>query len=481
MKENLDARINVKDISFINDIKSMAVIGPSKKRDYFFVKNHQENFQGNLYAIHPSIKSIPGFDDGTQGKIFSSIKDVPEKVDFVFIAVPPSQILSVISDCVEKEVKLASIFTAEFSDAGTKEGIELEKKLIETTQDKLRILGPNGMGLFYPKKGIAWRPRFPSTPGNLGFVAQSGGMCNIAIYKSSSLGINFSKVFSYGNGADLDVVDLLYFLSKDPETEIILCYLEGIDKDRGQDLKILLERIQKPVVFLKGGKTEKGSVAAKTHTASLTGKEQIWKTLLKQKNIISVDTLEQLLNTGKLIDYYGTFKLNKTAIFSISGGYGVILVDLLEKRGISVPSFSPNIQKQLKEHFFVLGTSSRNPLDVSAQIYYSEAMHKIIDITLSDPKIDGLIMDLPSWYFSTDFQLRKDYTFEPNMIEALNLGHKHNKPLIPIIQRVNCPEDRARVYQKLTAKKVPVFGDPMEVIPLLSKISNYAKRFSKEA
>ena len=96
-----------KGLSFINQIKTMAVIGPSKGRDYFFLRSHQENFKGNLYAIHPTVKEIPGFDDGTQGKIYPSLKDVPENVDFVFIAVPPTQILNVMKDCVEKGVKLA--------------------------------------------------------------------------------------------------------------------------------------------------------------------------------------------------------------------------------------------------------------------------------------------------------------------------------------------------------------------------------------
>ncbi|MEJ2278691.1 MAG: CoA-binding protein, partial [Candidatus Lokiarchaeota archaeon] len=222
-----------KDISFINNIHSMAVIGISKRRDFFFLRNHQENFKGSLYAVHPTIKQIPGFDDGTQGKIFKSVKDIPQEVDFVFIAVPPSQIISVIDDCVEKGVKLASIFTAEFSDAGTKEGIELEHKLLEHAKNELRILGPNGMGLFYPKLGIAWRPHFPNTPGNIGFIAQSGGICNIAIYSSIRLGINFSKVLSYGNGSDLDFVDILSFLLNDPETDIILAYVEGLKAQRG--------------------------------------------------------------------------------------------------------------------------------------------------------------------------------------------------------------------------------------------------------
>ncbi len=471
--------IRYKDISFINNIESMAVIGVSKSRHFFFLRNHQENFKGKLFAIHPTLEKIPGFDDGTEGKIYPSVKDVPCNVDFVFIAVPRSKIIEVIDDCVEKGVKLASIFTAEFSDAGTEKGRRLEKELLEHIGNSLRILGPNGMGLFYPKLGIAWRPKFPNTPGNIGFLAQSGGICNLAIYATQEYDFKFSKVFSFGNGLDLDFVDLLYFLSNDPETEIILGYIEGLSEGRGKDLQSILKHNNKPIAVLKGGKSNQGSIAAETHTAALTGDKKIWKTVFKQYGVIEVDTLEKLLNIARLVECYGTFPIQNLVILSISGGYGVILVDLLEKQGLSVPPFSDEVQERLDEKFFTSGTSSSNPLDVSAQIYSSDSIYDIIDIALSDDKIDGLIMDLPTWYFNMDYHLTKDENFEPTIIKAFGLGYKHQKPLIPIIQRVNCPEVRIRIVRELSKKKIPVFGDPSEFIPLLPKVATQFHKINK--
>lgn len=472
-QENSD--LNVKDISFINNIKSMAVIGISKKRNFFFLKNHQESFKGDLFAVHPSIKEIPDF---PKQNIFASLKDIPNKVDFVFIAVPANKVLGVIDDCVEKGVKLASVFTAEFSDAGTEEGIALEKELIKRAQNRVRILGPNGMGIFYPKKGITWRTNFPTTPGNIGFIAQSGGICNIAIYTAKEYGLTFSKVFSFGNGADLDFIDLFHFLSNDPDTDIILSYIEGIKQSRANDLRRILSNNKKPTIVLKGGKSRRGEIAAKTHTASVSGNNHIWSSLFKQYNLIEVDTLEQLLNAARVIDFYGINKIENIAVFSISGGYGVVLVDLIENAGMNVPDFSLEIQEKLKKEFFVNGTSPRNPLDVAAQLTYSESVKKIIDIALSDKSIDALIMDFPSWYFSYDFFISPDKNYESNIIEALSLGHKHKKPLIPIIQLANTPDDQIRISRLLANKKVPVFNDPLEIIPLLPKISNIYKRRS---
>jgi acyl-CoA synthetase (NDP forming) len=475
MKSSVSSDINVKDISFINKIKSMAVIGPSEKRNFFFLRNHQESFRGNLYAVHPNLKEIPNF---PKGNVYNSIKDIPEDIDFAFIAIPAKYVPSIIDDCLEKKVKLVSIFSAEFSDSGTKEGIELEEEIVKKALDKVRILGPNGMGLFYPKLGIAWRSRFPTTHGNTGFVAQSGGICNIAIYTAKEYGINFSKVFSFGNGADLDFVDLLYFLSNDPETELILCYVEGIKEDRGLDLRYVLSQNPKPIIVLKGGKSSRGKIAAKTHTASISGKNQIWESLFRQYNLIEVNSLEQLLNTARLINFYGFHEINNVAVFSISGGYGVVLVDLIENAGLNIPDFSPEIQSKLNEKFFIHGTSSKNPLDVAAQLTYSNSIKEIIGIALSDKRIDALIMDFPSWYFSYEFFITPEKDYEKNILDALSLGHKYDKPLIPIIQRANTPDEQSRISRLLAEKKVPVFGDPLEVIPLLPKISRYKKKLN---
>ena len=91
--------LNIKDISFINNLKSIAVIGPSKKREYFFLRNHAEYFKDLIYAVHPKVENIPNFE---KKNIFPSLDDIPGEVDFAFIAVPPSQILEVIDDCAKK-------------------------------------------------------------------------------------------------------------------------------------------------------------------------------------------------------------------------------------------------------------------------------------------------------------------------------------------------------------------------------------------
>jgi len=469
LQDNIN--LNEKDLSFINNIKSMAVIGASAKRDFFFLRNHQNSFKGKVYAIHPKLEEIPDF---PKEDIYASILNVPEDVDFAFIAVPAKLVLDIMDECVKKGVKLVTVFTSEFSDAGTQEGEALEKELLSRAQNKVRILGPNGLGLYYPKIGMAWRPNFPTTAGNIGFIAQSGGICNIAIYSSIELGIEFSKVFSFGNGADLDFVDLLHYLINDPETNIILCYLEGIKQGRIKKLKAVLKSNKKPIIILKGGKSETGSKAAKTHTASISGDNTIWQTFFKQYNIIEVDSLEQLLHTARLIDCYGVCAMKDLAVLSISGGYGVILVDIIEHYGMKVPPFSSETHDEIAKILFMPGTSSNNPLDLAAQFFAINKVQEIIEVALLDINIDGLILDLPGFYLTLPPRIQDPSAFLNVLLESLNLGHKHQKPLIVITQHLTRPKNIDALLMNLKEKNVPVFGDPLEVIPLLPKISRYA-------
>ena len=347
----------------------------------------------------------------------------------------------------------------------------------------MRILGPNCLGLFYPKKGISWRGNFPPESGNIGFIAQSGGICDLVIFKGAEMGIHFSKVFSFGNGNDLDIVDLLYFLSNDPETDIILCYLEGINDGRGDALREVLAQNKKPIIFLKAGKSKSAVIAAKTHTASIAGKYYLWEAIFNQYNVIEVKTVEELIYAAKLIDCYGAFNFKNAAVLVLSGGYGVVLTDLLEEEGVNVPPFSPEIQKQIDEKFkAVVGTGTKNPLDVSGHLRNLKLMQELIELTLSDKTIDGIITVLPTFYLnygSKDGRRNQFSSFENPVAKIMSLGHKFNKPIIVIMQGTIFPKTREIFAKKLDESRIAVFNDPYEFISLLPKISKYSEKVKK--
>ena len=177
-----------------------------------------------------------------------------------------------------------------------------------------------------------------------------------------------------------------------------------------------------------------------------------------------------------MIDCYGTFSLKNVAVFSISGGYGVVLVDLIEKFGMKVPPFNPEIQEQISKKFFMPGTSPRNPLDLAAQFFFSDIVQDVVNLALSDNNIDGLILDLPSFYLSIQINSRGTSTMEKKIIEWLKSGHTHQKPIIPIIQHISRPKGNFHFINRLSENKIPVFGDPLEFIPILPKLSEFKKK-----
>jgi acyl-CoA synthetase (NDP forming) len=191
---------------------------------------------------------------------------------------------------------------------------------------------------------------------------------------------------------------------------------------------------------------------------------------------MEVESLEQLLHIAQIIDFYGIRDFHNIAVFSISGGYGVVLVDLIEKYGMKVPSFSSDIQNELDQKFFTNGTSSKNPLDVAAQMFHSHTLVDIVDTALSDSKIDTLIMDMPSWYFNREYYISEDAHFNENIEKIFRLGLKYNKPVFPIIQIAHCPEEHYNMSRKLAKDKIAIFGNPLDFIPLLPKISRFKKQ-----
>jgi len=197
-------------------------------------------------------------------------------VDFAIIAVPAPIVPKVLEDCAKKGVKLATIFSSGFSETGTREGVLLEKMIAEVAKKVgIRIFGPNCMDAYFPKQGLSFRPDLPKESGDIGFISQNGGNAIGIIICGSVWGLKFSKVFSYGNAADLDSPDLLEYLRWDKETKVIGLYIEGV-KNGSKLLSVLKKTTkEKPVVVWKGGVTELGSRAVASHTGALAGSAKI--------------------------------------------------------------------------------------------------------------------------------------------------------------------------------------------------------------
>ena len=359
-KQNLD---------YIFQPKSIAVVGVSSKQttmpnlgQRYLEAVLDYGFKGKVYPVNPKGGEIWGL------KIYANIKDIPEPIDYVISCIPASVVPQLIKDCAASEVKAIQVYTSGFSEFGTEEGKQLEKEISSLArQNGIRILGPNCLGGYYPKAGLSYCADFPKESGSVALICQSGANSVYLVREAAKCGVRFSKVVSYGNAADVGESGLLEYLATDPDTEIILAYVEGV-KNGKRFSQILKEAAGvKPVIVLKGGISESGATAAASHTGALSGSNRVWDGLLRQVGAIRAYSLEELIDMAVTFSYLPPLSGNKVAILGVGGGASVLAADDCTSAGLVVPRFP----KELRGRFGNLfeneaGMMLNNPIDLAA-------------------------------------------------------------------------------------------------------------------
>ena len=289
----------------LRDINSVAIIGASPKdgkAGNIILKNFIRRFKGKIFAVNPKYKEIFGV------PCFPSIKDIPEDIDLAVIAIPAEKVPAAIKEASEKGVKYAIIISAGFSEAGRK---DLEMQILEYKGD-IRIIGPNGLGVYDPYSGIdtffVEESRVPRPPkGNIAIISQSGAIALALMEWLAFHNIGVSTIVSYGNKIDLDEVDFLRMFKDDDKTKYIFIYLEGLKPGRGKEfIKIAKEIYEnnKRIIILKAGKSKRGKVAVSSHTASMAGEYEVYKFAFKQARIIEAENMEEMLIYLKTLSYF---------------------------------------------------------------------------------------------------------------------------------------------------------------------------------
>ncbi|MBN1664780.1 MAG: CoA-binding protein [Deltaproteobacteria bacterium] len=343
------------------------------------------NFSGKLYPVNPRADSILGI------KAYRSILDIPDEIDLAVFSIPYSAALPVMRDCVKKGVKFVHLFTAGFGETGQAENIALEKEIVQLARNSgIRLIGPNCMGVYCPRGGVAWTSEFPAESGSVGFLSQSGQLAGMLILDGQFEGLQFNKVVSFGNASDLEAHDFLNYFAKDEGIKVIGAYLEGL-KDGAAFFEAARRMTKtKPLVIWKGGQTEGGSRAAQSHTAAVAGSQAIWQGLCKQSGIISVDSLEEMIVTLSALQKIPPIAGVNIAVLGGAGGGSVTMTDCAEREGLKVPKLSEATIRGLQEFVEVQGSSVQNPLDIMPSLLGPGRFEKLIDLLNHDDQIDAL-------------------------------------------------------------------------------------------
>jgi len=392
-KEGKNTDINQK-IEYLFHPKSIAIVGVSPDTTrvvggrVFLNALINYDYKGRLYLVNRGGGEVHGL------KLYDNVKDIPDTVDYVISAIPATFTPQLLLDCASKGVKAVHIFSAGFSEITDKKGDNLESQIKNIVrQTGIRVIGPNCMGLYYPKTRLTFLPESPTQSGPVGFMAQSGLNSNIAILEGSTRGVYFSKAISYGNACDLNECDFLEYFMHDPETKIIAGYIEGAH-DGDRFIKILKEAAAvKPVILYKAGNTDYGAGAVASHTGTLAGSNKVWEGLLKQAGVIQVYSMEELLDAVLPFIYMSPPKEKNLGLIGMGGGGVVQAADECAEAGLRIPPLPLDIRQKLEGIYnSETGASFRNPVD----IYWirSDLTRKAIEAVAEYELFDLLLMQI---------------------------------------------------------------------------------------
>jgi len=462
--------------------QSIAVVGASdnpRARGYSFIWHLLEHgFEGKIYPINPKYSEVLCI------KVYPSLREVPGSVDYVISCVPASAVPNMLEDCSNKGIKAVHLFTARFSETGRQEDAELEQRILkQAKKGGIRLIGPNCLGIYYPKEGLAFGYDFPKKPGPVGLISQTGGMAGGFIQLASLRGIYFSKVISYGNALDYNESDFLDYLAQDPETTVILMYVEGL-KDGKKFFDTLLEAAStKPVIIIKGGRGRSGTRAAASHTASLAGSMKIWETAIAQAGAVSAANFDEMLDLAVSFCFLPPIRGQRVGIAGGSGGVGVLSADQCEEAGLDVIPLPTEMREELKSHGVPIWDWVGNPIDSSILSGFGFSGTSMLQTMSKNQEFDLLIASI---YEGTSTR-KKDMLsrMRDEVNGCIKVKEESSKPLLVVVGEKNLSsEDHnhwrwkeiREVRTKLLAANIPFYPNVGRAALAARKLIDYYQR-----
>jgi acyl-CoA synthetase (NDP forming) len=370
--------------------RSVAVIGasevPGKASERRTRSLIEGGYEGNIYLINPKRPELFG------RKAYPSITEIDGEVDLVMIVVAPRFLTSAVADSVKMGAKGIIIITAGLGESG-EEGKKIEAEILdEAAKTGAFVIGPNCSGMFSASANMNFLgvPRIQQGP--ISVLAQSGNVIDSLTHYARMRGVGFSKIISVGNAIGVNFHEYIDYLKDDPDTKVIMTYLEGI-KEGNSLVRVARETAKKkPVIALKVGRSNAGARAAASHTGSLAGDDVIVDAAFRQAGIVRVSNADELFDMAEVFASCPLPKGNKVAILSEGGGDNSIAADNAEKYGMDVPVLSTKTQEEMKP-FLLEGMPASNPIDYGGTA--EENPHMITEcvrVCMKDDHVDGIFI-----------------------------------------------------------------------------------------
>jgi len=429
-------------------------------------------FQGKLYLVNPTSSEILGL------KVYPRLTEIPEpSVDYVISCIPAEGVLSLLEDCGKKNVKLVHLFTARLKETGRDKETKLQGEILEKARKLgIRILGPNCMGIYYPKLGLSFNHELPRESGPVGGFFQSGGGAGEFVRYAALRGVRFSKIISYGNASDIDETELLNYFTYDSETKVIVSYIEGVKDGRKFVEALALATKKKPVIILKGGRSRTGAKLALSHTASLAGSVKVWQAMLKQYGAIMVNNFQELMDQVVAFTFLPPITGRRVVIAGGGGGKSMVSADVWEEEGFELPELSVEFRKKLKEKVPELWDWVRNPIDAS--LFQGTP---VVDINLLEWLSNEDGSDILVANLTQDDPLPEDIwekVLAANFLQSVMAIKKNGKPVLCIIEtgEISLAEMESWKWRAIAETRRQIIDQGLAVFPSPERAARATKR-----
>lgn len=370
---------------------SVAVIGASKnetKRGYQAIRILlEERYEGIIYPVNPRETMILGI------PCYKSISDIKESVDMALITTPATTVPGILEECGECGVKGAVVIAGGFREVG-EQGEDLENRIVETAAKYgIRVIGPNTSGMINIWTGLNLVGLRDTPKGNIALLTQSGNMA-LALITEAKLKSRqgFSYYVGVGNEADIKFHEYLEFFGDDPRTKAILIYVEGMRQGRRFLQHAYQVTLKKPVILLKGGRSDTGKQSAGSHTGALAGISEVASNAFKLAGITLIENSDELFPAAETLAEMPPIKNNSIAVLADGGGHATIAADLLTDMGINIPELDETTQEKLRQ-ILPQGANVINPIDVAGGTDSDPAVFAACaEIILKDHNVGGLLL-----------------------------------------------------------------------------------------
>src|ERR1035437_901955 len=431
---------------------SICIAGASSKEKsigYELLKSIKKyGFTGKIFPVNPRVNVVLDY------KCYKTIEDIKENIDLGIIIVPKAFIEESIDQFIAKGVRSIILITAGFRETGI-EGELAEKRILEKIKKSgTRLVGPNCMGVINTFNDIKLNATFvaekPET-GHTAFLSQSGAIGAAILNSLRETDIRFGHFISVGNKADISENELLGFWNADERIKTLTFYLESFSDGQSFIKNFIDNKIDKPVIILKAGRTSSGIKAAASHTGALGSSDKVVTAILDQFGIIRADNLNELFNTAQGFENFPIPNGNRIALVTNAGGPSILAVDKLEGENLLLAHLSQETRKRLKEIVHPEG-SCENPVDLLPG-GNAEQFKLVTQLLIEDNNVNGVISIFVEPVMVAPF----------DVIEEIN-SIKSDKPIMQVVTPL--PEFWEK-YRHESGFKTPLFPKPEDPVEVL--------------